>query len=59
MPSDSISEHLVIFQNFPERHAPRPPSINMLHMLIVLCTVTHTIILYKKDPVYIYTTYLL
>ena len=31
MPSDSISEG-VIFQNFLGGHAPRPPSVGMLHM---------------------------
>ena len=27
------------FQNFPGGNAPDPPSINMLHILIVLCTI--------------------
>ena len=36
-PQNSISEHL-FFQNLPGGHAARPPSISMLHMLIVLHT---------------------
>ena len=39
IPSDSISEHL--FFKFSWGHAPRPPSISMLPMLIVLCTIIH------------------
>ena len=30
-------------------HAPRPPSISMLYMLIVLHTIIHTITYYTKD----------
>ena len=31
-----------VFQNFPGGHAPRPPSISMLRMLIVLRTINLT-----------------
>ena len=31
-----------IFQNFPGGHVPRPPSISMLHMLIVLRIITQS-----------------
>ena len=43
--SDAISEH-VFFKNFLGGHAPRPPSISMLHMLSALCTLlfnSHTL----------------
>ena len=50
MSPDSISEHLFFWGNMP----PDPPSISMLHMLIVLHTITLNLSLNKKAPLLLY-----
>ena len=54
-----IQSQSVYFSNVSWGHAPRPLTISMLCMLIVLHTITHTVIHYKRASVHIHYTAIL